>query len=156
MEEIDGLVRAAQGGDIAAYEEIVRRFQGMAMGCAHSLLDDFHLTEDAAQEAFVQAYMELGDLQEPLALTEDATLPSNSISVGVNVPPPSRNSSPQVELLLHDRLLCTSASHSSQLGVWPSESTQSGTILPCRILSRTNSAPTCCSGVKTARSGVGK
>lgn len=67
MQELDVLVRAAQGGDSAAYEEIVRRFQTMAIGYARSLLGDFHLAEDAAQEAFVQAYLELCDLQQPLA-----------------------------------------------------------------------------------------
>jgi hypothetical protein len=50
-----------------AYGEIVRRFQDMAVGYAHALLGDFHLAEDAAQEAFLRAYLDLGKLHESAA-----------------------------------------------------------------------------------------
>ena len=50
-----------------AYGRIVRRFQDMAYGYAYSLLGDFHLAEDAAQEAFVRAYRDLAALNEPAA-----------------------------------------------------------------------------------------
>ncbi|MBM3276931.1 MAG: hypothetical protein FJY95_02455 [Candidatus Handelsmanbacteria bacterium] len=47
------LIRRAQTGDHQAYALLVRRFQDMAVGYAYALLGDFHLAEDAAQEAFV-------------------------------------------------------------------------------------------------------
>ena len=67
MEQLKGLVVRAQRGEVDAYETIVRRFQDMAIGYAHSVLGDYHLAEDAAQEAFVQAYLKLGQLTQPMA-----------------------------------------------------------------------------------------
>ena len=46
MEELVTLVRAAQDGDLAAYGDILRRFQHMVYGCAYAVLGDFHLAED--------------------------------------------------------------------------------------------------------------
>ena len=60
-------VRRAREGDAEAYAAIVRRFRDMACGYAYSLLGDFHLAEDAAQEAFVQAYRDLWMLSAPRA-----------------------------------------------------------------------------------------
>jgi RNA polymerase sigma factor (sigma-70 family) len=60
---IETLVRNARQGDTAAYGEVVRRFQDMAVGYARSRLGDTHLAEDAAQEAFIQAFDLLGQLQ---------------------------------------------------------------------------------------------
>ena len=67
MDELPSLVIRAQAGELDAYAEIVRRFQDMAYGYAYSLLGDFHLAEDAAQEAFVEAYRCLDNLREPAA-----------------------------------------------------------------------------------------
>lgn len=39
----------------------------MAYGFAYAFLDDFHLAQDAAQEAFVEAYRDLPSLREPAA-----------------------------------------------------------------------------------------
>jgi RNA polymerase sigma factor (sigma-70 family) len=61
------LVVSAQGGDLAAFEQIVRRFQDMAVGYAYSLLGDFPLAQDAAQEALIEGYCKLGMLREPRA-----------------------------------------------------------------------------------------
>ena len=61
------LVTRAQAGDLDAYEQIVRRFQDMAYGFGYSYLGDFHLAEDAAQEAFLEAYRDLPKLREPAA-----------------------------------------------------------------------------------------
>ena len=61
------LVTRAQAGDLDAYGEIVRGFQDMAYGYAYSILGDFHLAEDAAQEAFIHAYRDLASLHEPAA-----------------------------------------------------------------------------------------
>ncbi len=67
MEELKDLVVQAQAGNLRAYDGLVRRFRDMALAYAHSLLGDFHLAEDAVQEAFVAAYEELGQLRAPEA-----------------------------------------------------------------------------------------
>ena len=54
--KLSSLVVRAQTGDRAAYDDIVLRFQDMAVGYATALLGDFHQAEDAAQEAFVGAW----------------------------------------------------------------------------------------------------
>lgn len=66
-EELAALVNKTRSGDLSAYGEIVRRFQDMAVGYSYSLLGDFHLAEDAAQEAFIGAYLDLTKLKEPAA-----------------------------------------------------------------------------------------
>jgi len=67
VEDLKSLVVRAQQGDLAAFGQIVRRFQDMAYGFAYSILGDFHLAEDVAQEAFIQAYRDLCQLREPAA-----------------------------------------------------------------------------------------
>lgn len=67
MEEVRSLVVGAIAGDVAAFEQLVRRFQNMACGYAYAVLGDFHLAEDAAQEAFVDAYRLLPELRVPEA-----------------------------------------------------------------------------------------
>ncbi len=67
MQEWKTLVEAARDGDLEAYGRVVRRFQDMAYGYAYSVLGDFGLAEDAAQEAFVEAYQCLANLREPMA-----------------------------------------------------------------------------------------
>ena len=67
MEPLPSLVTRARAGDLAAYGQIVRRFQDMAHGYAYALVGDFHLAEDAAQDAFVEAYRDLDKLREPAA-----------------------------------------------------------------------------------------
>lgn len=61
------LVQQAQCGKLDAYNTLVLRFQDMAVGYAYGLLGDFHLSEDAAQEAFLIGYTRLADLQDPAA-----------------------------------------------------------------------------------------
>ena len=70
MEQIRDLVIRATGapdrGDrIAEYGILVDRFRDMACGYAYSALGDFHLAEDAAQDAFVTAYRTLDQLRDP-------------------------------------------------------------------------------------------
>lgn len=67
METLHALVTAAQGGDLDAFSHIVQRFQGMAYASAYTMLEDAHLAEDAAQEAFIEAYLNLSNLREPAA-----------------------------------------------------------------------------------------
>src|SRR3954447_4441968 len=66
-EEMISSVRRAQTGDLEAYGWLVRRFQDMAVGYAASILGDFHLAEDAAQEAFLEVWRDLVKLREPAA-----------------------------------------------------------------------------------------
>lgn len=56
---------AAAGERHEAFGELVARLQDLAFGCAYSVLRDFHLAEDAAQQAFVAAWQKLAQLREP-------------------------------------------------------------------------------------------
>ena len=58
------LVKAAQLGENSAFAELVRRYERAAIVTAHSVLEDFHASQDAAQEAFIIAYRELGQLRD--------------------------------------------------------------------------------------------
>ena len=59
--------RAARADKQNAFAEIVQRFQDLAFGCAYAVLGDFHLAEDAAQEAFLSAWRNLDQLRQPEA-----------------------------------------------------------------------------------------
>ena len=63
-----GLVRAAQGGDTAAFGEIVRRYQRAIHRVAYGLTRNASDADDLAQEAFVRAYQAIGRFRvgEPL------------------------------------------------------------------------------------------
>ncbi len=67
MEALQSLVIAAQNGDLDAFAQIVQRFQGMAFTLAYAMLEDAQLAEDVAQEAFIEAYLNLPKLREPVA-----------------------------------------------------------------------------------------
>ncbi len=67
MTELTQLVQAAQRGDRAAFSQIVTRFQDMAFAGAYAVLGDPHAAQDAAQEAFLEAYRNLAKLREPAA-----------------------------------------------------------------------------------------
>src|SRR5262249_46632335 len=67
MDSLSSLVERTRAGDADAYAVIVRRFQDMAVGYGYSILRDFQLAEDAAQEAFLEAYRDLPKLREPAA-----------------------------------------------------------------------------------------
>jgi RNA polymerase sigma-70 factor (ECF subfamily) len=53
------LIRRAQAGDIAAYEELVVRYQDLALRAAYVVLGQQDLAEDAVQSAFIKAYYAL-------------------------------------------------------------------------------------------------
>lgn len=61
------LVSLAQSGDLDAFGQLVCRFQDMAYAHAYAYLGDAHLAQDAAQEAFLDAYGSLAGLREPAA-----------------------------------------------------------------------------------------
>ena len=50
-----------------AFGGLVLSFQDMAYACAYAVLGDFHLAEDAAQEAFITAWQKLYQLRQPEA-----------------------------------------------------------------------------------------
>jgi RNA polymerase sigma factor (sigma-70 family) len=54
------LVERAQRGEVDAYGELVRRYQGIAQRTAHLITGGSADAEDAAQVAFVKAYYALG------------------------------------------------------------------------------------------------
>lgn len=64
---LDELVIAAREGDADAFAEVVRRFEGMAQRIGAAMLGDRSRAEDAAQEAFIDAYLSLRSLREPAA-----------------------------------------------------------------------------------------
>ena len=66
-EKVTSLVHGAQKGDEIAFTELVRAYQDIAVAYAASILGDYHLAEDAAQEAFVEAHRALPGLREPAA-----------------------------------------------------------------------------------------
>ncbi len=60
-------VRAAQCGDRAAFGRLVRDLGPMALRVARGWLKDEAAAEDAAQDAFLDAYRQLAELREPKA-----------------------------------------------------------------------------------------
>lgn len=67
MGDLPSLVARAQSGDLAAFGELVGSFQDMAVAYAYAVLNDYHLAQDAAQEAFVEAHASLPRLDHTLA-----------------------------------------------------------------------------------------
>jgi RNA polymerase sigma factor (sigma-70 family) len=67
MDALEVIVSRAREGEAEAFSILVRRFQDMAVGYGYSILHDFQLAEDAAQEAFFEAYRTLAKLREPAA-----------------------------------------------------------------------------------------
>ncbi|MDE2999992.1 MAG: GNAT family N-acetyltransferase [Gemmatimonadota bacterium] len=59
METLKPIFERAKRGDLKAYEQIVKGFQDLAVGYGFALLRDFHLAQDAAQEAFTEAWLNL-------------------------------------------------------------------------------------------------
>lgn len=58
-------IEEAVQGNSEAFGEIMRHFRGMAFAVSYDMLKDVHLAEDAVQEAFIEAYLNLAKLQEP-------------------------------------------------------------------------------------------
>ena len=59
------LVQTAVAGERGAFETLVNRHAAMVAGVAYSRCGDFALSEDIAQEAFIEAWKNLGALREP-------------------------------------------------------------------------------------------
>lgn len=67
QKEYQNLISRAQNGDLDAFGDVVTQFQNMSVGYAYSILGNFHLAEDAAQEAFISAFRDLKSIREPKA-----------------------------------------------------------------------------------------
>jgi RNA polymerase sigma factor (sigma-70 family) len=61
----ESLVQRAQKGDREAFGELVGAHQDMATAYGAAILGDFHLGQDAAQEAFIESYQKLPMLRNP-------------------------------------------------------------------------------------------
>ncbi len=64
LEDADAVARTV-GGEAAAFDELVRRYQRRAVATAYRLVGDAHAAADVAQDAFVRAYRGLSSLQDP-------------------------------------------------------------------------------------------
>ena len=58
------LVRAAKGGDVAAFEELVRRYDRNVFRIAQHITQNREDAEDVVQDAFLKAYENLEKFQE--------------------------------------------------------------------------------------------
>jgi RNA polymerase sigma-70 factor (ECF subfamily) len=63
MKSTSELVLAAKNGEKDAFNELVRRYERVAIITAHAVLRDFHAAQDAAQSAFLIAYSKLDQLR---------------------------------------------------------------------------------------------
>ena len=54
--EDDAFVRRAQQGDLAAYDELVRRYQERVYATLYQMTSNHEDANDLAQEAFIKAY----------------------------------------------------------------------------------------------------
>jgi RNA polymerase sigma factor (sigma-70 family) len=65
MSDLASVIERARKGDDDAFETLIIRFQDMAVGYAYALLHNLEAAEDAAQEAFFEAFRTLPTLREP-------------------------------------------------------------------------------------------
>src|ERR1700688_636750 len=57
------LVHASNNGDVAAFEELVKRYDRKLLRIAQSVTHNREDSQDAVQEAFLKAYQHLGDFR---------------------------------------------------------------------------------------------
>jgi RNA polymerase sigma-70 factor (ECF subfamily) len=57
------LVQASRNGDVAAFEELVKRYDRTLLRIAHSVTHNREDSQDAVQETFLKAYQHLGDFR---------------------------------------------------------------------------------------------
>jgi RNA polymerase sigma-70 factor, ECF subfamily len=58
------LVHASKNGDVAAFEELVRRYDRKLLRIAQSVTHNREDSQDAVQEAFLKAFQHLGEFRE--------------------------------------------------------------------------------------------
>ena len=61
------VVERAQRGDLAAFSELVVRFQDLAVGTAFAWLGEIEVARDVSQEAFIEAHVHLNQLRQAAA-----------------------------------------------------------------------------------------
>lgn len=106
------LVRDATGGDLDAFEELVRRFQRRVYGFAYQHLRDAHEAHDLAQEIFVKLYRNLGryDAGRPFEpwfwkLATNTTINYRRKRVPLPSEPAEEIADPEASLQSHDPAL---------------------------------------------------
>jgi RNA polymerase sigma-70 factor, ECF subfamily len=65
MSSDSNLVRLAQGGQLAAYEELVRRWSARMLAVCHARIHCAHTAEELAQEALLRGLRALNTLKDP-------------------------------------------------------------------------------------------
>jgi RNA polymerase sigma factor (sigma-70 family) len=83
MKELGDLVTRAQNGDLEAFGRLIAATQAMAYAVARGVLRDHGMAEDAAQDAYLRAFRNLRDLDEPAAFV--AWLRRIVITVALNM-----------------------------------------------------------------------
>jgi len=63
------LVAFTLRGDNDAYCELVTRYKDMVFGVALSVIADYHAAEDVAQETFIDGFLQLSRLNEPVKIS---------------------------------------------------------------------------------------
>jgi len=58
------LVQASKNGDVAAFEQLVKRYDGKLFRIAQSVTHNREDSQDAVQESFLKAYQHLADFRE--------------------------------------------------------------------------------------------
>src|ERR1700684_4271719 len=58
------LVHASKNGDVAAFEQLVKRYDRKLLRIAQSVTHNREDSQDAVQEAFLKAYQHLGEFRE--------------------------------------------------------------------------------------------
>jgi RNA polymerase sigma-70 factor (ECF subfamily) len=59
------LVRLAQGGQLSAYEELVRRWSARVLAVCHARVRSCHSAEELAQESLLRGLRAIGTLEDP-------------------------------------------------------------------------------------------
>jgi RNA polymerase sigma factor (sigma-70 family) len=65
MQSTPEIVQAVLRGDKAAFAELVRRYERAVWTTAWRVARDYHAAQDITQEAFLEAYRRLSQLQQP-------------------------------------------------------------------------------------------
>jgi RNA polymerase sigma-70 factor, ECF subfamily len=65
MSSDSDLVRLAQGGQLSAYEELVRRWSARVLAVCHAKVRSCHTAEELAQESLLRGLRALGTLEDP-------------------------------------------------------------------------------------------
>src|SRR4029078_5272112 len=64
MSSDSDLVRLAQGGQLSAYEDLVRRWSARVLAVCHAKVRSAHTAEELAQEALLGGLRSLGTLED--------------------------------------------------------------------------------------------